>query len=303
MPLFPPLRRLIVDPPPEFAFELSEAGIGWTHRGKTQRGGFLPLEPGVISPSPVRDNILKPETLEVAILSLVPQTSHKRRRPAALILPDYCGRVAVVDFDSFPNEPSQQMSLVRFRVKKSVPFDLDAASVSFFVQPHPDGGRKREVVVAVVSFEILARYEAPLRVAGLYPGLVTISALAALNMVHGSGLEIIAKLSGKVLSVAVSQNGVLRMFRCVETDQVTPEEITAVLFPTFAYVEDELGHKPQRLLLCGFGAFGEAIASVLRAELEAAVEPVRSAYGAPGPFNAGLFGYLQSIGMEIGAAA
>ncbi|HUQ92332.1 MAG TPA: hypothetical protein VM120_11680 [Bryobacteraceae bacterium] len=300
------LTHLLQEPPPEFALEFSEAGIAWAQRGKTPTSGFQPLDSDVLSVSPVRDNVLKPEALDAAVTAIVAQaasSSQRRRRACALILPDYCGRVAVLDFDSFPSESAEQMSLVRFRVKKSVPFDLDAASVSFHVQPHAAGGKKKDVVVAVVSLEILARYEAPLRMSGLHPGQVTISALTALNMVRSTTLEVTAKLSGRALSVAVTENNVLRMFRCVEMAAVSAEEITTVLFPTFAYVEDELKRRPERLLLCGFGSFGETIAPALELELHTPIEPLRSPLGIAGPHNAGLMGYLQGVGIEVGVAA
>ncbi len=295
MSLIDKFRHLLTDPPPEFVFEFSETGIAWAHHGKTLASGFQPLEPGVMAISPVKDNVLKPELLEQAVMRIVPED--RRRRPCAIILPDYCARVAVLDFDSFPSEPAEQLSLVRFRVKKSVPFDLDAANVSFHVQPAAGGRKKRDVVVAVVSLEILARYEAPLRVSGLHPGLVTISALSALNMVQPGGLEIIAKLSGSALTVAVADQNALRMYRCVELDQLNAESVLAVLFPTYAYIEDEFKKKPERLLLCGFGSFGEVIAPGLEAELGTAVEPLRSALGSIGTSNAGLLGYLAGTGV------
>jgi type IV pilus assembly protein PilM len=295
------LRRLLEEPPPEYVFEFSDAGIAWAHRAKSRQSGFHPLEPGVIGVSPVRDNVLQPEKVEEAIQRLAPPVQNKRQRPAAVILPDYSARVAVLDFDTFPGDPKEQMALVRFRVKKSVPFDLEAASVSFHVQPHPAGGKKRDVVVAVASLEILARYEAPLRGAGLQPGMVTLSALAMLNLVQSHALDVVAKICGNILTVAVTENMALRMFRCVEIGQVAVEDITSVLFPTFAYVEDELKRKPERLLLCGFGPLGEAIAPDLGVELNTRVEHLRSPYGQPGPHNAGLLGYLQGMGMEVAA--
>ncbi|MBI3209569.1 MAG: hypothetical protein HYZ37_11800 [Candidatus Solibacter usitatus] len=298
------LRHLVDEPPPEFLFEFSDAGIAWAHHGRFWRFGFESLEPGVLSATPVRDNILLPEKLEAAVRSLVPAVpGSKRRRPAAIILPDYCGRIAVLDFDSFPNEWHEQMALVRFRVKKSVPFDLDSASVSFHVQPHPGGGKRRDVVVAVVSLDILARYEAAVRVAGLQPGLVTISALSALHLLDSPGLDVTAKISGRVLSIAVTEHNMLRLFRCVELDTVTPEEIGAVLYPTFAYVEDEFKKRPARLLLCGFGDMVPDASRILGAEMQVQVEPLRSHLGLPGPYNAGLLGYVRSTGIDLGAVA
>jgi type IV pilus assembly protein PilM len=288
------ITRLVKDPPPEFVFEISEAGIAFAHRNEQTQLGFEPLDPDVVSVSPQRDNVLQPERFAEHVRKLIPTNGQRNRHPAALILPDYCGRVAVLDFVSFPSDPQEQLALVRFRVKKSVPFDLESAAVSYSPQSR-SGSKGLDVVVAMVSLEILARYEAPLRAANLHPGMVTTSTLATLNLLPSSGLAVTAKLSGRVLSIAVTVNNNLKLLRCVELSNVTADEILALLFPTFAYVEDEMHKRPEKLLLCGFGAMGEALAPQLAAELAAEVEPLRSRYGVPGAFNAGMLGYLQAL--------
>ena len=57
-----------------------------------------------------------------------------------LVLPDYCARVAVLDFDAFPSNPAEQLSLVRFRMKKSVPFDVEDSAISYYAQQGPTSG-------------------------------------------------------------------------------------------------------------------------------------------------------------------
>jgi len=42
-------------------------------------------------------------------------------KDVALILPDYCIRLAILDFDEFPSGPEEQLALIRFRLKRSVP--------------------------------------------------------------------------------------------------------------------------------------------------------------------------------------
>jgi hypothetical protein len=75
---------------------------------------------------------------------------------------------------------------------------------------------------------------------------------------------------------------------------LSTEEIMAVLFPTVAYVEDELAARPDRVLLCGFGPVADQYATQWTTELGVPFEPVRSRFGTPGPYNAGLLGYLES---------
>jgi Tfp pilus assembly PilM family ATPase len=48
----------------------------------------------------------------------------------------------------------------------------------------PAEGKKFDVVVVVAPLEVISRYEAPFRAAGMNPGLVTTSSLAALNLVR-----------------------------------------------------------------------------------------------------------------------
>jgi hypothetical protein len=48
----------------------------------------------------LHDNIQQPQVLLDHIQSLAPANGHRKRR-AAVILPDYCARVAVLDFDTF----------------------------------------------------------------------------------------------------------------------------------------------------------------------------------------------------------
>src|SRR5262249_15249398 len=148
-----------------------------------------------------------------------------------------------------------------------------------------------DVVAAVAPVEIIARYEAPFRAAGMNPGFVTTSSLAALRLVHGNQVMVVAKRSGKVLTLMVLLNGALKLIRCLELG-----DVAADLYPTFAYVEDQLGVKAETLLLCGFGAALEDYQRQFHQDLGIPVEPLRSAAGAPAETNAGLLGYLSGLG-------
>ena len=284
MALWKQITHLVKDPAPEHVFELSEAGIAYSRHGET---GFQALESGVLAVSPLADNLLQPGAVTQALARIAPANG-SRRRPAAVILPDYAARVSLLDFDSFPSAPEEQLPLVRFRVKKTIPFDIDSAAVSYWAQPATTkaGAKKIDVVAVTVSLEILARYEAVFRAANLHPGEVTTSGLAALNLCGTSGVVVIAKLTGNVLTVMAVEDGQLKLFRCLTIDEGTDEEILAVLNPTFAYIEDELGRKAEKLLLCGFGTPPNGLAIEM--------EPLRSRLGAPNAYNAGLLGYLEA---------
>jgi type IV pilus assembly protein PilM len=284
--------NLLQDPPPTHAFELSEEGLAFAPVSQPALAGFARFEPGLLLVSPLNDNIQQPQVLLDHIQSLAPANGHRKRR-AALILPDYCARVAVLDFDTFPSNPEEQQALVRFRLKKSVPFEVDTAVVSYVEQPR--SGAKVEILAAVISSDIVVQYEAPFRAAGFHPGLVTTSSLAALNLLAPDGITLLVKLSGRVLSVLVLQESAVNLARCIEMEGGRLEDIESVLHPTIAYVEDELKARPKQIWLAGFGGELEQLGPRWENEWGVAVQGIRARLGQPGPGNVGLLGYLESL--------
>src|SRR5580698_740981 len=291
----PSLANLLKDPPPTHAFELSEEGISFAPVAEPARAAFSPFEPGTLLVSPVHDNIQQPHALFDQIHSLVPANGHRKRR-AAVILPDYCARIAVLDFDTFPSDPDEQQALVRFRLKKSVPFEVDTAMVSYVEQPRSSNGpasAKVEILAAVMSSEIVEQYEAPFRAAGFHPGLVTTSSIAALNLLVADGITLLVKLSGRILTVLVLSGSAVKLARCIEMDEAGVSDIESVLHPTIAYIEDELKSRPQMVWLAGFGPEADEFAPRWESEWGGAVQPIRSRLGAPNRNNSGLLGYLE----------
>lgn len=281
-----------------YAFEVSERGISWAMRG-AKRGQAPELQyrafsGPVLEVSPVKDNVLDAEGLSDHVKSLI--SLNGRRRDAALILPDYCARVAILDFDSFPSEQSEQLSLVRFRLKKTVPFDMDAAAVNFQVQKTAD--KRVEVLAAAAAYEIVAKYEAPFRAAGMTPGFSTPSTLATMDLMPTAGLSVLAKLCGHTLTVAVCDGRHPKLVRCVDLADGTVVEVMSVIFPTIAFAEDELKRRPERLLACGFGERLEDLQQASVTDLGLTAEPLRTLWGPAQEHNAGLLGWLQAQEMS-----
>jgi len=287
------LKSILQDPPPAMAFEITEAGIAAARIGVRAELDFLPLKPGTLTISPLKENVADPDEFSRAVRAVSGTQSKAKRKDVALILPDFCARISVLDFDNFPGDPKEQASLIRFRLKRSVPFDVESAALSYVAQ-HA-GHKKIDVVVVMVPLEIVSRYEAPFRAAGMNPGLVTTSSIAALELAPESGISVIAKMTGHVLTVLVREKGALRLVRCLELPSADLSDIAAVLVPTFVYIEDNLGGKAEKLLLCGFGPETVEAEHRLREELGVEVEPLRSPLATPGENNAGLLGYLRSI--------
>jgi type IV pilus assembly protein PilM len=304
--MFEGLQHWLQDPPPGLIFEITETGVSLARLGTKSRLpealAFAPLAAGAVEASPVKENVHQPEALDQALAEVLQQAAPvRKRKEAALLLPDNCARLAVLEFEHLPGDSGERLSLLRWRLKKSVPFDVDTAAVSYQVQRSPAGSKSLSVLVAVSPVEVIGQYEAALRRAGLNPGYVSVALAAALNLVEESGVTMLAKLAGRALSLAVLQEGQVRLVRSLEAgpagEPLTEDrlrEMAADLYPTFVYVADNLGAPVSRLVLAGFGGAFDLAREVFRRELGSEAEPLKGPQGMVEPHQAGIWGFLRA---------
>jgi type IV pilus assembly protein PilM len=293
MSVFDSIFGILRDPPPEFVFEVAADGIAVSRTRPPASVQHAPLKPGVIAPSPVKENILDPAAFADAVRKLTPTSTGRGKRRAALILPDNCVRIAVLDFDALPEKEEERRPLINFRLRKSVPFDIDEAALSYF----PQAGKK--VIVALAPSEIVAHYETPFRAAGFHPGLVTVSSLAMLDLLPVTASLVLARYSPGALTVIALSDGVITIARSLETGEGEPDpldEIVAAIYPTLAYIEDQNGSRPEKLFIAGFGEQSESSSVRLSAELDIPTEAIHD------PFP-GLAGYLASVAPKTNKKA
>lgn len=286
MSAFTKIVALLQDPPPEFAFEIAADGVTMSRTrppAAAQSTQHAALNPGVIDPSPVKENVLDPAAFSEALRKLIPAAGGNRRRGAALILPDNAVRIAVVDFDMLPEKEEERRALINFRLRKSVPFDIDEAALSYYRQ------NAKSVVVTLTPAEIVAHYEAPFRAMNLHPGLVAVSSLAMLELVPAKGSLLIARLSPGTLTIIALKDGIVTIARSLELASL--EEVSAALYPTMAYIEDQGGARPEQLFIAGFGSEAIPASAALSADLEVPVNVISEE--APG-----LAGYLASLNAK-----
>jgi len=288
MSAFSKIVSILQDPPPEFAFEIAADGVTMSRTRPPATIQRAALAPGVIEPSPVKENVLDPAAFTEALRKLMPAGAGSRRRGAALILPDNAVRIAVLDFDTLPDKEEERRALINFRLRKSVPFDIDEAALSYFRQ------NAKSVVVTIAPAEIIAHYEAPFRAVNLQPGLVTVSSIAMLEMLPAKGSLLIARLSPGALTIIAMKDGIVTIARSLELASL--EEVSAALYPTMAYIEDQSGARPEQLFIAGFGSEAIPAAATLSADLEIPVDIISEE-------SPGLAGYLASLNSKRKAAA
>ena len=138
-----------------------------------------------------------------------------RSREITLIVPDAAVRVLLLEFDELPAKPAEALPVVRFRLKKLLPFDADDAAVSYQVMSSAKG--LLHVLAVAMPRELLADYELVVREAGFEPGAVMPSTLAALaGLAEGDAPALVINAGREGVTTAIVKAGVLLLHRTVD---------------------------------------------------------------------------------------
>ncbi len=120
------------------------------------------LPEGALTPGLTQANIGARETLLTALRESLAAVA-TRSGDLCLVIPDAATRIMLLDFDTLPDKPQEADAVVRFRLKKSLPFDVDQSSISFDRQGTVNPVR---VVAAVTPRAVLEEYESLVREVG-----------------------------------------------------------------------------------------------------------------------------------------
>lgn len=276
-------RRLWRDPPPTLACEFTGDAVAvarWTAGAvRPDELAVRSLPAGALRPSPVRENLVQPEEVARAVaaaLEEVSRSSRSRRRDIALLLPDLSGRVSVLQFDRLPSKQEEAVSLVRFRLKKTVPFEVEDAAISFQVHG-------TEALVAVTPRTVVRQYEALFEEMGYLPGFVTLSTLAGLGLAaepvgDPRAGTLLLRNGGRLLTIAVINQGRLRMLRAsemaAEDEDRTVDEVFQDVYASAIFYQDNYGGRIERVFLSGLEAQAEALSALVEADLGVRPRPL-----------------------------
>jgi type IV pilus assembly protein PilM len=293
------LQYWIAEPPPDHLFEITEMSLSAVSpRNPRELRQELLAEKGLV-PSPSSPNLLKPQLYRDALPRLIGPVASKRLT-AALVIPDYAVRMATLDFDDFPAGEEERLALLRFRLRKSVPFPIDEAQVTYSIQFQRE--QRVDVLVVVIARPILAEYEAVFVDIGFRLGMVLPSCVAALRLCgrEDPNLKVLAKAAGRTVTVLLVENASIRLIRSLELGEEDThgeagplDTILPFLQQTLAYAEDQIGKQASELLLCGFGAATGSLGQTAEAEFGLPFSPVHSRFGIASRDNAGLLGLLE----------
>jgi type IV pilus assembly protein PilM len=276
------VRWLDAMPHPPLACEIAESHVAIT------RGWQLALEPlpeGVIAPSPVELNLLDAAAVTSRLQSVLGRLA-ARPGDAALILPDQVVRVFLLHFETFPRRAEEATPLLRWRLRKSVPFDVDDTVVSYMAQPAPPAATGGvEVLAGVARQRVVRQYEEVLEAAGLKAGVVVGATLASLALAGEDRATLLVRITGKTLITLIARGESLCVYRCTDLPEgvarVAPAAVLDEIYPAIAYFQDTWRENVAEVRLAGFGARFEDFRRALEAELGGRVQPLLASSALP----------------------
>src|SRR6202051_2770779 len=207
------------------------------------------LAPGSVVPDLVEGNLRQRDAVSTAVeeaLSSVAGRSHD----VIAVVPDAAVRVVLLEFDTLPSDSEEASGVVRFRMKKSLPFDVEKARVSYHAQKTSEGVR---VVAAVALASVLEDYEIVFREAGFSSGVM---------------------VDARTTSIAILNADQLQLFRTLENTRgvtITGEQLAEDVYPSVVFFQDTYHLNIEKIFVAGLSDTGSA-APALRAQTGAEVQ-------------------------------
>jgi hypothetical protein len=183
-------RKLGEAPHPLTVVEVRARAIGVVRLAREGRrfalaaAASLELPEGALRLSMTESNLADPAAFTQVLRSVLEKTGALAAGRVGLVLPDPVARMALVPASEVTGKTrAANEEMLRFRLRKSVPFDIREARLAF---ASPGTRSEDPVLVAAIFKPVLEAYEAACRTAGVHAGLVELSGLALLDAAFGA---------------------------------------------------------------------------------------------------------------------
>lgn len=214
------------------------------------------LNEGVIAPGLTGPNVLNAEALRAALNGALGAVAGKSR-DVIIVLPDVAIRVVLLDFEALPTKPEEAGPVIRFRLKKSLPFDVEHAVLSYDVTRSNGAIR---VVAAVSPRDIIEEYEKALLDAGYAPGVILPSSLAALGLIDGEKPTLVLKVDPMNITITAVEHKELRLVRTLDNPhgaKVSAAELAEAVLPSIVFFEDTFAAHIEKIYVGGIAPLQE----------------------------------------------
>jgi Tfp pilus assembly PilM family ATPase len=273
-----PFSRWLSSRPPSAALEISADRVTAaivTEQGKARvLSGHASeaLPAGAVEPALNATNVHDPGALAAAVTRALDAVSPRPRR-VALVLPDTVGKLSLLRFEKVPAKVQDLDQLIRWQMRKAVPFKIEEGQVSWIPGVAlPDGGR--EYLVTTARRDIIESYERACQAAGADPGIVDLATVNLVNAVLATETGgpqaadwLLVHVAADYSTLAVVRGGDLIFFRTRPAER--DDDLSDLVHQTTMYHEDRLGGGGfSRVVLAGASSRGLEQAERVRRDLE-----------------------------------
>jgi hypothetical protein len=137
----------------------------------------------------------------------------------SLVLPDNLAKLSLLTLPERPPSRKQLGEVIRFQTRRSIPFRVTDAAMSY--QLLPSKGKGVQILVALMHRALIERYEQALESIGARPGLVDLCTPNLLNLcrrrINAAAKEgdvAFINCADNYFSLAIVRGGQLVFFRC-----------------------------------------------------------------------------------------
>ena len=200
-----------------------------------------PLPPGALVPSLTAANVVNRAPVMTALERVLERMGRPRR--IGLVVPDLVAKVSLVRFEQVPARAADLDQLVRWQVRKTAPFPIEDAQVSY--EPGFKAADGQEFVVALARRSVIEEYEGLCSEAGSHAGVVDLATFnvvnAALATMTAGELQdwLLVNVAADYASIAIMRGPHLIFFR----NRATADgegTLTDVVHQAAMYYEDRL---------------------------------------------------------------
>jgi type IV pilus assembly protein PilM len=284
------LASWLASPPLDAAIEIAPEAVsiavlgGRGQNAVVQGYAVEPMPTHAVVPSLTSVNMPDRDMVVRALRAACDSVGVRPRR-VALVVPDLVGKVSLVRFEQIPAKREDLDQLIRWQMKKSTPFPIEDACVTY--SPGTGAAAANEFLVVAARREIIREYESVCEEVGIEAGLVDLATLGVVNLFLSSGPAptgdwLVVHMRPEYTSIVILRGEDLIFFRNrAEGDE---EALHDVVHQTAMYYQDRLnGRGFSRILLGGLGKTTGAV-DMARRNLEehmgSAVEPIDPTRGA-----------------------
>jgi Tfp pilus assembly PilM family ATPase len=211
---------------PRLGLELERHSMALVRIKKKKRKGRPQLESFRVQPldeagvpATISDGELKGQEKLTEMMGKLFESSGVRPGKLSLVLPDNLAKLTLLTLPERPPSRRQLEEVIRFKVRRGVPFRMADAVMSY--QLLPGEGKGVSILVALLRRALVERYEHALEALGARPGLVDLCTPNLLNLcrdrMEAAGAEgdvALLNCAGNYFSLAIVRNSRLVFMRC-----------------------------------------------------------------------------------------